>query len=163
MPLPKQRNANVKDEKYRNLIFGGCYDKLFSGHISIYTTFIFFIITYTDQIKYKYIYLCSILLMSLISLMSKSHYTVDIVTAIIIQYLNFHKENPEETFVYPAHDYKGRFSSTIGDEKKTNPRLGGGKTKEEFTEIMDNLGLSYPKMIDVAVPANMRCGVPDVQ
>jgi len=68
----------------------------------------------------------------------------------------------DDCIVYPAHDYKGRFSSTIGDEKKTNPRLGGGKTKEEFTEIMDNLGLSYPKMIDVAVPANMRCGVPDV-
>ncbi len=68
---------------------------------------------------------------------------------------------PEDCIVYPAHDYKGRFSSTIGKEKSTNPRLGGGKTKDEFIEIMDNLNLSYPKKIDVAVPANMRCGVPD--
>ncbi|CAB9508121.1 Persulfide dioxygenase ETHE1 homolog, mitochondrial [Seminavis robusta] len=69
---------------------------------------------------------------------------------------------PDETIVYPAHDYKGRTSSKMGDEKKTNPRLGGGKTKEEFVEIMKNLNLAYPKKIDVAVPANMRCGVPDV-
>lgn len=68
---------------------------------------------------------------------------------------------PDECIVYPAHDYKGRFSSKIGKEKSTNPRLGGGKSKEEFIEIMNNLNLSYPKKIDVAVPANMRCGVPD--
>lgn len=65
-----------------------------------------------------------------------------------------------ETVVYPAHDYKGRFSSTIGEEKENNPRLS--KPKEEFVEIMANLNLAYPKKIDTAVPANMRCGVPDV-
>lgn len=70
---------------------------------------------------------------------------------------------PEDCIVYPAHDYKGRKSSKIGIEKQTNPRLGGGKTKDEFKDIMDNLNLSYPKKIDVAVPANMRCGVPDVE
>jgi sulfur dioxygenase len=70
---------------------------------------------------------------------------------------------PDTTTVYPAHDYKGRTSSLIGDEKKTNPRLGEGKTKDEFVEIMANLNLAYPKKIDVAVPANMRCGVPDVE
>lgn len=69
----------------------------------------------------------------------------------------------DNCIVYPAHDYKGRFKSTIGDEKNSNPRLGGGKNKEEFIEIMNNLNLSYPKKIDVAVPANMRCGVPDVE
>jgi sulfur dioxygenase len=69
---------------------------------------------------------------------------------------------PETTIVYPAHDYKGATQSTIQKEKETNARLGGGKTQEEFVEIMDNLKLSYPKKIDVAVPANMRCGVPDV-
>lgn len=68
---------------------------------------------------------------------------------------------PDETVVYPAHDYKGRFSSLVGDEKKSNPRLS--KKLEEFVEIMKNLNLSYPKKIDVAVPANMRCGVPDVE
>lgn len=67
---------------------------------------------------------------------------------------------PEDCIVYPGHDYKGRLSSTVGDEKKNNPRLGGGKTKEEFVEIMKNLNLPNPKMIDVAVPANLRDGAP---
>ena len=70
---------------------------------------------------------------------------------------------PDDTVVYPAHDYKGRLSSKVGDEKKSNPRLGEGKTEADFVEIMKNLNLSYPKKIDVAVPANMRCGVPDVE
>ena len=70
---------------------------------------------------------------------------------------------PPATVVYPAHDYKGRTSSTIEKEVDTNPRLGKDKTKEEFIEIMANLNLSYPKKIDVAVPANLRCGVPDVE
>jgi len=68
---------------------------------------------------------------------------------------------PLQTLVYPAHDYKARTSSTIEAERTTNPRLT--KTKDEFVEIMANLKLSYPKKIDVAVPANMRCGVPDVE
>jgi len=70
---------------------------------------------------------------------------------------------PDDCIVYPAHDYKGRLSSLIGDEKKSNPRLGEGKSEEDFVEIMNNLNLAYPKKIDVAVPANMRCGVPDVE
>jgi sulfur dioxygenase len=70
---------------------------------------------------------------------------------------------PDETIVYPAHDYNGRTQSTIGDEKKTNPRLGIEKTKIEFIEIMKNLNLPYPKRIDAAVPANLRCGVPDIE
>ena len=69
---------------------------------------------------------------------------------------------PDSTVVYPAHDHKGRTNSSIRDEKLNNPRLGAGKSKEDFKEIMANLNLSYPKKIDVAVPANMRCGVPDV-
>eukprot|EP00550_Attheya_septentrionalis_P011370 CAMPEP_0198305368 /NCGR_PEP_ID=MMETSP1449-20131203/57870_1 /TAXON_ID=420275 /ORGANISM="Attheya septentrionalis, Strain CCMP2084" /LENGTH=239 /DNA_ID=CAMNT_0044007901 /DNA_START=169 /DNA_END=888 /DNA_ORIENTATION=+ len=68
---------------------------------------------------------------------------------------------PDDCIVYPAHDYKGRTSSVIKDERETNPRLGAGKTKQEFVEIMGNLNLSYPKHIDRAVPANMKCGVPD--
>ena len=67
----------------------------------------------------------------------------------------------ENTTVYPAHDYKGRTHSTIGIEKEKNPRLGGNKSKAEFIDIMENLNLSYPKMLDVAVPANMRCGLQD--
>jgi sulfur dioxygenase len=70
---------------------------------------------------------------------------------------------PPETIVYPAHDYMGRRSSTIADEVATNPRLGKGNSKEDLVKIMANLNLAYPKKIDVAVPANMRCGVPDVE
>lgn len=61
---------------------------------------------------------------------------------------------PESCVVYPAHDYKGRLSSTIGEEKKENPRLS--KTKDEFIDIMNNLNLSFPKKLKIAVPANMR-------
>lgn len=65
---------------------------------------------------------------------------------------------PENTLVYPAHDYNGMTVSTIGEEKHFNPRLQM-KTKEAFIELMNNLNLPYPKMIDVAVPANLKCGV----
>ncbi len=65
---------------------------------------------------------------------------------------------PPDTLVYPAHDYKGRTVSTIKEERTINPRLGGGKSKEEFVEIMANLKLAYPKQIDRAVPANQQCG-----
>lgn len=68
---------------------------------------------------------------------------------------------PDSTAVYPGHDYKGRTSSTVAIEKETNPRLGANKTKDEFIEIMNNLNLDYPKMIDAAVPANLRDGMPD--
>lgn len=66
---------------------------------------------------------------------------------------------PEETLVYPAHDYEGRFVSSIGQEKTRNPRLGGEKTVEEFKAIMANLNLPYPKFINYAVPGNQQCGV----
>ncbi len=68
---------------------------------------------------------------------------------------------PDNTLVYPAHDYKGMQLSTIGEEKKYNLRLGGGKSKAEFIEIMNNLNLAKPKRIDEAVPANMKCGKVD--
>jgi len=64
---------------------------------------------------------------------------------------------PDDTIVYPAHDYKGMLSSTIGEEKKFNLRLAG-KTREEFVEIMNNLNLSLPKKIKESLPANMQCG-----
>lgn len=66
---------------------------------------------------------------------------------------------PDETRVYPGHDYNGRFWSTIGEEKQWNPRIGRGKTKEEFVEIMNNLNLALPKKINEAVPANVNCGI----
>jgi glyoxylase-like metal-dependent hydrolase (beta-lactamase superfamily II)/rhodanese-related sulfurtransferase len=65
---------------------------------------------------------------------------------------------PEETLVYPAHDYKGDTVSTIGEEKAFNPRLKV-KTVDEYVELMTSLKLSNPKMMDVAVPANMHIGL----
>lgn len=65
---------------------------------------------------------------------------------------------PPETKVYPGHDYRGFTMSTIGTEMLHNPRLGQGKTREQFKEIMANLNLPYPKMIDQALPANQSCG-----
>lgn len=66
---------------------------------------------------------------------------------------------PDETLVYPAHDYQNRFVSSIAQEKARNPRLGKGKTLDEFRQIMSNLNLPYPKFIDHAVPGNRQCGV----
>lgn len=66
---------------------------------------------------------------------------------------------PNETLVYPAHDYNDRYVSSIVQEKKRNPRLGGGRTLEQFKVIMKNLKLPYPKFIDYAVKGNQQCGV----
>ncbi|AZO61530.1 MAG: MBL fold metallo-hydrolase [Mesorhizobium sp.] len=65
---------------------------------------------------------------------------------------------PDETLIFPAHDYKGETVSTIGEEKAFNPRLQV-KSVDEYVNIMNNLKLSNPKMMDVAVPANMRVGL----
>lgn len=65
---------------------------------------------------------------------------------------------PDETVVYPGHDYKGVMSSTIGLEKKYNPRLGESISKDEFKKIMSELKLANPKQMHEAVPANMACG-----
>lgn len=65
---------------------------------------------------------------------------------------------PDTTRVYPAHDYKGISCSSIYEEKSFNPRLGSNKSKEEFVEIMNSLKLNYPKKIQEAVPANLKCG-----
>ncbi|GLT52880.1 hypothetical protein SLA2020_261920 [Shorea laevis] len=67
---------------------------------------------------------------------------------------------PKETLIYPAHDYKGLTVSSVGEEILYNPRLT--KDEETFKTIMKNLNLSYPKMIDIAVPANMVCGLQDI-
>src|ERR1700752_2985698 len=65
---------------------------------------------------------------------------------------------PEATMVFPAHDYKGESVTTIGQEKAYNPRLQV-KSVEQYAELMNNLNLPNPKMMDVAVPANMRVGL----
>jgi len=65
---------------------------------------------------------------------------------------------PPDTLVYPGHDYQGNTVSTIRQELQKNPRLGGGKSREQFIAIMNGLDLPYPRHIDAAVPANMACG-----
>ncbi len=62
--------------------------------------------------------------------------------------------------VYPAHDYKGRTESTIGFERANNSRVAG-RTRTQFIEMMGQLNLPKPKLIDVAVPANQRLGLRD--
>ena len=64
---------------------------------------------------------------------------------------------PEETLVYPGHDYNGKFSSTIGNEKKFNPRLQV-KSEDEYVDIMSKLNLSKPKLIDINVSRNIKLG-----
>src|SRR6202790_634632 len=65
---------------------------------------------------------------------------------------------PDETLVYPAHDYKGDTVSTIGEERAFNPRLQV-KSIDEYVDLMNNLKLANPKMMDVAIPANIRVGL----
>jgi len=65
---------------------------------------------------------------------------------------------PEDCLLYPGHDYRGITVTTVGEERRFNPRLGGNLSENDFIGYMDNLGLAHPKKIDVAVPANLRCG-----
>lgn len=67
---------------------------------------------------------------------------------------------PDETIVYPAHDYQGRRVSCIGEQRTTNPRLAG-KNRAEFVALMGGLVLDPPRQIDIAVPANRKCGRED--
>lgn len=68
---------------------------------------------------------------------------------------------PDDCLLYPGHDYAGRTVTTVGEEKRWNPRIGGDASEEDFTGYMGNLALPHPKQIDLAVPANLRCGRPE--
>lgn len=68
---------------------------------------------------------------------------------------------PDATAVFPAHDYRGQTQSTIGEEKKHNPRLGGAMTAPAFVELMQGLDLPPPAKLAEAVPANRACGKRD--
>jgi glyoxylase-like metal-dependent hydrolase (beta-lactamase superfamily II)/rhodanese-related sulfurtransferase len=68
---------------------------------------------------------------------------------------------PDDCLIYPGHDYYGRTVSTVIEEKRFNPRIGGDAKEEDFVGYMENLGLPHPKLIDIAVPANMKGGRPD--
>lgn len=66
---------------------------------------------------------------------------------------------PDDTLLYPAHDYRGRTVTTVAEEKRFNPRLGLHRSRAEFVEIMARLDLAYPRRIDEAVPANLGSGL----
>jgi sulfur dioxygenase len=69
---------------------------------------------------------------------------------------------PEHCLLYPGHDYRGITVTTVGEERRLNPRLGGNLSEDDFTGYMRHLGLPHPKQMDVAVPANLRCGRPEL-
>lgn len=66
---------------------------------------------------------------------------------------------PEACLLYPAHDYRGLTVTSVGEERRFNPRLGGQLSEGDFSGYMMNLRLPHPKQIDIAVPANLKCGV----
>src|SRR5438034_172834 len=68
---------------------------------------------------------------------------------------------PPTCLLYPAHDYRGLTVTSVGEERRFNPRLGGEIGESDFVGYMNNLGLPHPKLIDIAVPANLRCGHPE--
>ena len=68
---------------------------------------------------------------------------------------------PATCLLYPGHDYKGQTVTSVAEERRFNPRLGGDSNETDFAGYMDALGLPHPKLIAVAVPANLRCGQPD--
>ncbi|HEY9064671.1 MAG TPA: MBL fold metallo-hydrolase [Burkholderiaceae bacterium] len=68
---------------------------------------------------------------------------------------------PPDCLLYPGHDYRGLTVTSVAEELRYNPRLGGEANEEDFSGYMQNLGLPHPKLIDIAVPANLRCGRPD--
>lgn len=70
---------------------------------------------------------------------------------------------PDDCMVYPAHDYQGRTATSVGEERRHNPRLGGTRSETDFVGFSSNLDLPHPKQLDVAVPANLRCGRPEVE
>jgi rhodanese-related sulfurtransferase len=65
---------------------------------------------------------------------------------------------PQDCLLYPGHDYRGLTVTSVAEERRFNPRLGGEIGEADFAGYMDNLGLAHPKQIDVAVPANLKCG-----
>jgi len=65
---------------------------------------------------------------------------------------------PGATMVYPGHDYHGRTATSVDEERRCNPRLGGGKTVDEFAAIMSRLGLAHPPQMAQALARNARCG-----
>lgn len=68
---------------------------------------------------------------------------------------------PDDCLIYPAHDYSGRTASTVAEEKRYNPRIGGQADEKDFVGYVEHLGLPHPQKIDIALPGNCRCGRPE--
>lgn len=68
---------------------------------------------------------------------------------------------PPSCLLYPAHDYRGLTATSVGEELRFNPRVGSAIGEADFVGYMNNLGLPHPKLMDIAVPANLRCGRPE--
>lgn len=68
---------------------------------------------------------------------------------------------PDDCLLYPGHDYRGLTVTSVREERRFNPRLGGDINEADFAGYMHHLGLPHPKLMDIAVPANLRCGRPD--
>jgi len=68
---------------------------------------------------------------------------------------------PDACLLYPGHDYRGLTVTSVAEERRFNPRLGGQLSEADFAGYMNNLGLAHPKQMDIAVPANLKCGRPD--
>ena len=69
---------------------------------------------------------------------------------------------PDDCLLYPGHDYMGRTVSSVAEERQFNPRIGGEAGKEDFAGSMNNLGLPHPKQLDIALPANLKSGKPEI-
>ena len=67
---------------------------------------------------------------------------------------------PPDCLLYPGHDYRGLTVTSVAEERRFNPRLGGDASEEDFAGYMNHLGLPHPRLMDIAVPANLRCGEP---
>jgi glyoxylase-like metal-dependent hydrolase (beta-lactamase superfamily II) len=68
---------------------------------------------------------------------------------------------PDHCLLFPAHDYRGLTATSVAEEKSYNPRIGGGRSEQDFIGYMANLGLPHPKQMEAAVPANLKCGFID--
>src|SRR5439155_22342866 len=68
---------------------------------------------------------------------------------------------PDECLLYPSNDYRGLTMTSVGEERRFSPGIGGEIGIGDFTGYMKNLGLAHPKLMDIAVPANLRCGRPE--
>jgi glyoxylase-like metal-dependent hydrolase (beta-lactamase superfamily II) len=70
---------------------------------------------------------------------------------------------PDDCLLYPGHDYRGLSVSSVAEEKRFNPRLGGALSEDDFAGYMHNLNLAHPKQMAIAVPANLKCGEPGTE